>query len=265
MNTVQAGEVMLLFGDSGGMDYLISNNYLQPLTAFSDRTEKDGYAWKVNGSGFATRLSGFEMFSDVDLYVGLRVFDNTWSSATESCKENYEIACSVLRNMVSALPEYDLRVCYLTAESTADIHKIQWIEKAVSSVCSDLNGDNKISVKVTPLDLSNQPTLEKNLASLAGDARLFFADEAALKILKDRSLLSSLSSLYGEPVSDGFARDLASLPVSSAVEGFSAFGEKKLYLALYASLNESAETAVYAQNSSLIASELCRIGVHFDE
>ena len=111
----------------------------------------------------------------------------------------------------------------------------------------------------------NQPTLEKNLASLAGDARLFFADEAALKILKDRSLLSSLSFLYGESAPDGFARDLASLPVSSEVEGFSAFGEKKLYLALYAVLNESAETVVYAQNASLIASKLCQIGVVFDE
>ena len=151
------------------------------------------------------------------------------------------------------------------AESTADIHKIQWIEKAVSSVCSDLNGDGKISVKVTPLDLSNQPTLEKNLASLAGDARLFFADEAALKILKDRSLLRSLHALYGEPALDGLARDLSLLPLSTRVEGFDAFGEKKLYLALYTVLNESPEAEVYARNAYTVAVDLCLSGAVIDE
>ncbi len=100
MNAVQAGEVMLLFGDEGGINYLYQNGYLQPLTEYSDQLDGDGYAWKVTGSAFATETEGFDLFSE-NLYVSLRIFDDTWSSVRFSVKDNYEAACNTLRSIIS--------------------------------------------------------------------------------------------------------------------------------------------------------------------
>jgi len=264
MNAVQAGEVMLLFGDSGGIDYLVTNNYLQPLTDFTDKATKNGYAWSVSDSGFSTRVPGYEMFSDVELFVGLRVFDNTWSAATESCKENYQVARAALQGMVSALPEYDLRVCYLTAESTADANKIRWIETALAPLSRDVNGDGKVSVKVTALNLANGPTLEKYLASLSGDARLFFTDEAALKILQEKELLASLSSLGENLALDGYAKELTGTPFAASFAGYETFGEKKLFLALYKELNEDSLPDAAALSRE-VASGILTLGLPSEE
>ncbi len=100
LNAVQAGEVMLLFGDQGGIDFLYRNGYLQTLTDFSDQLDGSGYAWKVTGSAFSSQTAGFEVFSE-NLYVSLRVFDDTWSSARPSVKRNYEAACKTLKSMIA--------------------------------------------------------------------------------------------------------------------------------------------------------------------
>ncbi len=101
MNAVQAGEIMLFFGDQGGIEYLYQNNYLQTLEDFTDAADGDGYAWKVNGTPFSGVTEGFsDVFSD-NLYVSLRVFDDTWSSAFSGPKDNYEVACKTLQGMIA--------------------------------------------------------------------------------------------------------------------------------------------------------------------
>lgn len=104
MNAVQAGEVMLLFGDEGGINYLHRNGYIQPLHDFSDRLDGEGYAWKVTGTPVASETSGFEVFT-ADLYVSLRIFDDTWSSAFKSTKDNFRAACDVLNSMIGTQPK----------------------------------------------------------------------------------------------------------------------------------------------------------------
>ena len=101
LNAVQAGEVLLLFGDPAGIEYLYQNNYLQPLHEFADELDGDGYAWKVSGTPFSQQTAGFELFEDTTLYVSLRVFDETWSSVLPSTKNNYETACNTLRSMIT--------------------------------------------------------------------------------------------------------------------------------------------------------------------
>lgn len=104
LNPIQAGDVMLLFCDEGGVNYLYQNGYLQSLTEFSDQLDGEGYAWKATGSAFFSQTEGFEVFSD-PLYVSLRIFDSTWSSIRPGVKENYEIACEVLRSMIAVSPQ----------------------------------------------------------------------------------------------------------------------------------------------------------------
>ncbi len=104
LNAIQAGEVMLLFGDEGGINYLHKNGYLQSLTEFSDQLDGEGYAWKVTGSVFSSLTEGYDVFSE-PLYVSLRIFDNSWSSIRPSAKENYKTACNTLRSMIHASAE----------------------------------------------------------------------------------------------------------------------------------------------------------------
>ena len=100
LNAVQAGEVMLFFGDEGGIDYLYRNGYLQPLTDFSDTLDGEGFAWSVTGSVLSTQTPGFDVFSQ-PLYLALRTFDNTWSSVRPGVKQNYQTACDTLRSIVA--------------------------------------------------------------------------------------------------------------------------------------------------------------------
>ncbi len=104
LNAVQAGDVMLLFGDEGGIDYLYRNGYLQPLTDFSDALDGEGYAWQVTGSAVSLQTEGFDVFS-APLYVSLRTFDDTWSSVRPGVKDNYQIARDTLSSMIGASSE----------------------------------------------------------------------------------------------------------------------------------------------------------------
>ena len=104
LNAVQAGEILLFFGDEGGIDYLYQNGYLQPLTDFSDTLDGEGYAWNVTGSVLSTQTDGFDVFSE-PLYVSLRTFDNTWSSIRPGVKKNYQTAKDTLCSMIEAQPE----------------------------------------------------------------------------------------------------------------------------------------------------------------
>lgn len=101
MNAVHAGEVMLLFGDAEGISYLYQNGFLQPLTDFSDELDGDGYAWVVSDSAFSQQTEGFELFDGSNVYISLRIFEETWASALGSAKDNYKIACDTLRSMIA--------------------------------------------------------------------------------------------------------------------------------------------------------------------
>lgn len=101
MNAVQAGEVMLLFGDEAGINYLYQNGYLQTLEDFTQETDGEGYAWPVSGSPFAQQTEGFEVFGDTNVYLSLRIFENTWSAKRFNGKKNYEIACNTLRSILA--------------------------------------------------------------------------------------------------------------------------------------------------------------------
>lgn len=102
LNAVQAGEVMLLFGDEAGINYLYQNGYLQPLTEFSDDLDGEGYAWKVTGSPFAEETEGFDVFGETNVYFSLRIFEDTWSSKRTNSKVNYETACDTIRSILAA-------------------------------------------------------------------------------------------------------------------------------------------------------------------
>ncbi len=104
LNLVQAGEVLLLFGDQGGIDYLYRNGYLQTLYDFTDRTDGEGYAWKVTGTPLTAESPGFDVFSE-NLYVSLRIFDDTWSSSRPAVKSNYEAARQTLTSMIASSEE----------------------------------------------------------------------------------------------------------------------------------------------------------------
>ncbi|MBO5248914.1 MAG: hypothetical protein J6B54_06495 [Clostridia bacterium] len=101
LNAVQAGDVMLLFGDASGIDYLYRNGYLQPLTDFTDDLDGEGYAWNLSRSDLSSKTEGFDVFSH-NLYVSLRALEGTWSSARSTTKANYEVACNTLRSMIAA-------------------------------------------------------------------------------------------------------------------------------------------------------------------
>lgn len=101
LNAVQAGDVMLLFGDAGGIDYLYRNGYLQSLTDFTDDLDGEGYAWNISLSDFPEKTEGFDVFSQ-NLYVSLRALDGMWSSTRSTTKANYEAACNTLRSMIAA-------------------------------------------------------------------------------------------------------------------------------------------------------------------
>ena len=101
LNAVQAGDAMLLFGDEGGINYLYQHGYLQPLNDFTKDTVGEGYAWSVTGSSFSTQTDGFDVFSQ-DLYLSLRIFDNSWSSLRPGAETNYERACNTLRSIIDA-------------------------------------------------------------------------------------------------------------------------------------------------------------------
>lgn len=101
LNAVQAGDAMLLFGDEAGINYLHRYGYLQPLTGFTENTDGEGYAWKVTGSPFSVQTEGFDVFSQ-NLYLSLRVYENSWSSARPGAKANYETACNTLRSIINA-------------------------------------------------------------------------------------------------------------------------------------------------------------------
>ncbi len=101
LNAVQAGDVMLLFCDAAGVNYLHQHGYLQPLTDFTEHADGEGYAWKVTGSAFSGQNEGFDVFSQ-NLYLSLRIFENSWSSARPGAKETYETACNTLRSIINA-------------------------------------------------------------------------------------------------------------------------------------------------------------------
>lgn len=104
LNAIQAGEVLLIFGDQGGIDFLYRNGYLQKLEKFSDDLDGNGYAWKVTGTNLCTETEGFDVFSK-DLYVSLRIYEDTWSSARPGVQTNYETACSILHSMIAKASE----------------------------------------------------------------------------------------------------------------------------------------------------------------
>ena len=101
LNAVQAGDAMLLFGDAAGIDYLHQHGYLQSLTEFTEDTDGEGYAWKVTGSSFFQENEGYDFFSQ-NLYLSLRIFENSWSSVRPGAKANYEAACNTLRSIIGA-------------------------------------------------------------------------------------------------------------------------------------------------------------------
>ena len=80
---------------------MYQNGFIQPLTEFSDDLDGDGYAWVVSDSAFAAQTEGFELFDGSNVYVSLRIFDDTWASALGSAKNNYKIACDTLRSMIA--------------------------------------------------------------------------------------------------------------------------------------------------------------------
>ncbi len=102
LNAVQAGEVMLLFGDEAGINYLYQNGFLQPLTDYSNVLDGNGYAWNISNSVFSTQTEGFDLFGETQVYLSLRIFEDTWSSKLSNGKRNFEIAENTLRSIMEA-------------------------------------------------------------------------------------------------------------------------------------------------------------------
>ena len=234
MTAVQAGEVFLFFGDQEGIQYLYDNNYLQPMTAFTDQTEGNGYAWKVNGSGFSHLTKGFELFSDVDLYIAMRISDDTWAMSTSSGQTNYQTACDTLDRILAAKAEYDLRAYYLSASCAPDRDTENWVVSAFKTRCTDRNGDGKKIVDVTALDLLEPSTLNKYITAIktSPDSFLIVGDEQAIALLAENGLLQSLPGGAQPTDPTGFGMKLNGHPWLEKVGSAAAFGERNYYLAL---------------------------------
>lgn len=232
MTAVQAGEVFLFFGDQEGIQYLYDNNYLQPLTDFSASLDANGYAWKVNGTDFSALTKGFEMFSDVNLYVALRASNNTWASATSSGKKNYDTACTTIANMMAAEANYDLSAYFLSAAAPLNDTMVSWVKSALTMEGSDKNGDGKKIVDVTGLDLLEPSTLEKYKTAIATSKESFLivGDEAAIALLAQENLLESVFSQSTDPTGCGWLINGSTLVTKVGSEDL--FRETKYYLAL---------------------------------
>ena len=108
MNLVNAGTVMLFFGDKAGINYLYQNSYIQSLRPYTEDLPEQEYAWKVSGSPFAKSVEGWsDLFSDTEIYMALRVFDGTWASAMGSVKKNFRVAETTLTSIISVAPSED--------------------------------------------------------------------------------------------------------------------------------------------------------------
>ena len=252
MTPVQAGEIMLFFGDLGGMEYLYEKGYLQDISSYVDNPESN-YLWKVNGTGVSTQLDGFELFSDVDLYVALRTTENTVSMSSEEGEQNFKIALDTLQSMTSAVSRYDLRVYWLTTDTQVTANQIQWIENAVSAHCPDTNEDGAVVVDVSALNLAKETTREKYLNAIrTQDRYLLFGDEGAMTLLGEENLLHPLDGV--EPLHENGAAWLVNgSAVASRVEGFTAFG-KKVYAALrYDTVADGAESSVQSSAATTFA------------
>ncbi len=262
MTAVQAGEVMIFFGDEGGIQYLYNNNYLQPLNEFTSHADGNGYAWKVNGSAFSEKTAGFEMFSDMDLYISLRVFDDTWAASFETGQQTYDVACSFLRTVIGMESDYDLRSYYLSESSAPTDARSAWVRAALASVCPDRNGDGTIRSDLTPLDLSKSSTYDKYLKAVSSENRyLIFGDEKAIATLSSEKVLVSLSEYSDALDPTGCGWRVNGSDFASSVAGFDAFGEDKLYVALRAlGENPSEQQRAMYENAQGILMKLMSVG-----
>lgn len=103
MTGVQTGDIVLFFGDLGGIEYLHERKFLQPLTDFVG--EKD-YAWAINETGLSAEIDGFDKaFGEVPLYAALRKSEKTWSNDTSAGRRNYDASCATLRSMIAVEKE----------------------------------------------------------------------------------------------------------------------------------------------------------------
>lgn len=248
MTPVQAGEIMLFFGDLGGMEYLHEMGYLQSIKPYVENPDSD-YLWKVNGTGLATQIEGFELFSDVDLYVGLRTTENTISMSMEEGEKNFNVALKTFQSMTKAVSLYDLRVYWLTTDTQLNANQMQWIQKALSGSCKDYNNDGEIRIDVTSLNLAKEPTKKKYLEAIRTQDRiLLFGDEGAMTLLGAECLLMPLEGEGAVSFGGGSAISLNGSTFASQTEGFTCFGEAKVY----AALRNGVESGDFAKAQTLL-------------
>lgn len=113
MTALRAGSCMFVVADEVGIQYLTGGDSLAELSSsvltgnYSGQLEYDGCAWEWTGSAFRNGNAAFGCFdSDEKLYFGVRVYENTLATYTESTRKNYAAAETLLKNIASnTLPE----------------------------------------------------------------------------------------------------------------------------------------------------------------
>lgn len=102
MTAAQSGEVMLFFGDTGGMEYLHERGYLQDLTSVLENPDPGSdYLWPVATTGLSSEIDGYlDCFGTEPLYLALFI-EGGWVTNTPHGAENYKIASAVFKRLVS--------------------------------------------------------------------------------------------------------------------------------------------------------------------
>ena len=93
---------MFVIADNIGAQYLIAADVCADLTEIitengAENLDLDGKMWNWTDSEFKSENNEFyEMFDDIPLYFGIRVFEGTISELTENATQNYEMAKDLL-------------------------------------------------------------------------------------------------------------------------------------------------------------------------
>lgn len=102
MTALRSGNSMFVIADNIGAQYLIAADVCADLTEIitengAENLDLDGKMWNWTDSEFKSENNEFyEMFDDIPLYFGIRVFEGTISELTENATQNYEMAKDLL-------------------------------------------------------------------------------------------------------------------------------------------------------------------------
>lgn len=163
---------------------------------------------------------------------------------------------------------FDLQVYYVTGSSAMYNEQLQWLEQALSTHCSDYNGDGKITVAVTGLRVgegsSPNERAEWMTAVNAGEVMLFIGDEGGIRYLYRNNYLQPLTEYSSNLWAADCAWEVTGSAFSEQTPGFAMF-EYPVYAALRVFDNTWSSRRGSAQKAYSAASETLRSIIQYSE